>query len=213
MNALVRFAPATGVIAVVLFVIAAIIGGETPDVDVPGEEVLSFYGDDESAQFAGNILGAYGALFLVFFVSVLRSVLGRAEDAQGGPGVASTIAFGGGLLMALGILAFAGFGFTLADGHDSLEPAAAQALNALSGDFFLPLAVGTAAFLLGSAISIIRTGVLPAWLGWVAAVIGVLAVTPIGFFAFLAGLIWILIASVMLFTARPLEPAGAAGNP
>ena len=206
MNALVRLAPAAGVIAVALFVIAAIVGGDTPDFDASAEEVLSFYADEEDAQLAATILAAYGALFLVFFVSVLRSVLRRAENAAGGPGVASTVVFAGGVMMALGIAAFAGFGFTLADAHDSLEPAGAQVLNALSNDFFFPVAVGTAAFLLGAAISIIRTGVLPVWLGWLALVLGLVALTPIGFFAFLGSGIWILIASGTMLAGRALEP-------
>ena len=205
MSALVRFAPITGVIAVGLLVIAAIVGGEPLDVDASGDEVISFYTDNEGAQFGSAALGAYGALFLIFFVSTLRSVLRRAEDAAGSPGIASTIAFGGGLLMAFGLLAFSGFAFTLADASDVLEPAAAQALNALNADFFFPVAGGVAALLIGSAISILRTGVLPAWLGWLAAAIGVLAVTPLGFFAFLLSGLWILIASVVLFTSSPFE--------
>jgi hypothetical protein len=42
-------------------------------------------------------------------------------------------------------------------------------------------------------------------------VIGLLAVTPVGFFAFLAGLAWVLVVSILL--ARELAEAGAAAPP
>jgi hypothetical protein len=199
-------APLTGIVAVVLLILAFVIGGETPDFDASGREVIDFYADNEGSQFASAILVTYGSLFLIFFVGALRSVLRRSEPGTGG---LSAVAFGGGLLMALGLLVFAGLGFTLADAHDDLEPAAAQTLNALNGDFFQPLAVGTAALMLGAGLAILRGGALPRWLGWAAIVIGVLAVTPIGFFAFLASGIWIVVASVLMLR-NPTASASAA---
>ena len=55
------------------------------------------------------------------------------------------------------------------------------------------------------------TGGLPAWLGWFALVIGIVSITPLGFFGFLALLVWIVIASVVLFQQEsPAPPAAAA---
>ena len=73
------------------------------------------------------------------------------------------------------------------------------------------VAVGMGAFLLGAGIASIRGGVLSTWIGWAAVVIGVLAVTPVGFFAFLAGLAWVLVVSILL--AREPAEAGAAAPP
>jgi hypothetical protein len=199
-----RRAPLTGVVAVLLFVAAAIVGGETPDFDAPGQEVIDFYVENEGSQFAASILAAYGGLFLIFFAGALRSVLRRTEAAPGG---LSAVAFGGGLVAAVGVLTFAGLSFTLADGGEALEPGAAQALSALNGDFFFPLATGISALLLSSGIAMVRSDALPGWLGWIAIVLGVLAVTPVGFFAFLAGLIWIVVTAIV-FTVRPVAGAG-----
>lgn len=191
----------------VLIVVSFIVSGETPDFDDSGEEVISFYTDNEGSQFAAAILGAYGALFLIFFASVLRATLRRDED---GPGVLSTISFAGALLLAVGGLMFSGFTFTLADlaGEDP-DPGAMQALNALNGNFFIPLAVGVGAFLIGSGLAIVRGTALPTWLGWAGLVIGVLAVTPIGFFAFLVALLWVFVTSILM--AR--EPASGGPGP
>lgn len=201
-------APLTGVIAVVLFVLAGAIGGEPPDIDATSEEALSYYVDNDGSQMASAAFAAYGSLFLIFFVGALRKILQSAEgEGRGLP----TTAFGGGLVMAVGILLFAGLTFTLADAGDSLEPAAAQAISALNVDLFFPLAVGTSVLLISTGVSMRRSGAFPGWLAWAAIVIGVVAITPLGFFGFLAALLWILVAGIML-TLRPIaaEP-GAHG--
>jgi hypothetical protein len=57
---------------------------------------------------------------------------------------------------------------------------------------------------------------LPVWLGWIALLIGVVTVTPIGFFGFLATLAWVLIVSILMVmrearaaVADPDRPAAA----
>ena len=132
---------------------------------------------------------------MLFFVGVLRSALRRSESGTGG---LSAVAFAGGIVQVVGLLSFAGFSFVLTDVGDKLEPGAAQALNALDGDFFFMVGVGTAALLLASGVSMLRSGAFPRWLAWIAIVLGVLAVTPAGFFVFLAYGIWVLLASIMM---------------
>jgi hypothetical protein len=204
-----RWAPLTGVAFVVLLVISFILSGSTPDPDDPAQKVVSFYNDHDSKEIVSAVIGAYAMLFFVFFAGVLRATLRRTEPD---PATLSTIAFGGGILVAVGGLIFAALSFTLGDLADKLDPSAMQALNALSGDFFFPLAVGTAIFLIASGIATVRGGLLPNWLGWAGIVIGVLAVTPVGFFAFLASLVWVLVTAIILATvAEPAtESPGAA---
>src|SRR6185295_2572953 len=91
-----------------------------------------------------------------------------------------------------------GIGFTLGDAADDLPASAVLTLNALNSDLFFPLAVGTAVFNLGLALAVLRHGALPRALGWLALVIGIVALTPGGFFAFLATGIVIVWASIVL---------------
>jgi hypothetical protein len=56
----------------------------------------------------------------------------------------------------------------------------------------------------------LRTRTLPVWLGWVTLVLGIALVTPVGFFALIVGMVWILVVSVMLYR-REAGPAGRAG--
>ena len=208
-------APLTGVVFVVLLVIAFAVTGGSPDVKAGGAKVISYYKAHSGSERAGAILGAIAAVFWLFFAGSLRDHLRRFGASDG---LAAT-AFGGAVLFAVGDAIFSALGFTLSDSPGSLDPAAAQALNVLGNDLFFPLAVGNGVFLLANGLAIVRGKVLPAWLGWAAIVLGVLAVSPAGFVAFVGLGIWTLIAAGFMLTgagraestplARP-EQAGAA---
>jgi Domain of unknown function (DUF4386) len=186
----------TGILFVILIVIAFIVGGNTPDINDSRQDIVSFYIDNDSEQQIAAALLALGCVAFVFFLGTLRQALRAAAGDEGG---LSTVALLGGLVIVVGAAIFAGIGFTLGDAADNLPPSATLALNALNSDLFFPVAVGTAAFNLGLGLAVLRHGGLPRWLGWVALVIGIAGLTPAGFFAFLATGIVIVAASVVLF--------------
>jgi hypothetical protein len=189
-------------------VLAFIIGGETPDIDDSPQKILDFYVDNDSSQLWAGVVLAWSTAAFMFFLGVLRSTLRAVE---GPVARLSTVAFGGGIVLAIGMLSFAGFTFTLGDvADDGLTPDAAQALNALNSDFFFPVAVGTATLMIATAIASLASRVLPAWLAWSALVIGIVALTPGGFFAFLAFMLWTVAASIVLWRARSAEPPATA---
>ncbi len=194
-----RIAPVTGLVAIVLAILAFIVGGETPDADASAREAVAFYTDNETETGVGSLLLALSAAFYAFFVAALVGRL-RRLGAQGDALSGGTLI--GGVLVATGMLIFAGIGLTLSDVGGDLEPAAVQALNALNSDFWFPVAAGTVVLSWSLALTILRTGGLPRWLGWVALVIAIASVTPAGFFAFLALGIWVAVASAVML-ARP----------
>lgn len=190
-----QLVPLSGVLAVVLMIAAFAVGGETPEADDSLSEVVSYYSEhDTDLQIASALLALGGFFFLVFSTTV-AGVLRRAQRESGGP---SALSFAGGIVFAVGVTIFAGLGFTAADIVGDAEPSVVQALNALGSDMFFTVAVGTGAFLLGAGIATLKSGALPRWLGWAAVVIGVIAITPAGFFGFIALGVWTLIVSVML---------------
>jgi len=199
--------PLTGVLFVVLVIVAFAVGGTTPGVGDPTKKIVSFYVDNGSdQQFAATLLALACVAFL-FFLGALRQSLRATAGDEGG---LSNVAILGGLMIAVGLSLFAGIGFTLGDAADDLPASSILTLNALNSDLFFTSAVGTAVFDLGLALAVLRHGGLPRALGWLALVIGIIALTPAGFFAFLATGIVVVWASVALTTQANAPEASAA---
>jgi hypothetical protein len=201
----VRLVPLAGLATVVLIVIAFIVGGESPGGDDPVGKVVSFYKQNDSDQILAAAFLIWGMAAFLLFASGLWRTLRRAEIEPRG---ASSLLLVGAAILAVGAGLFAGITFTLGDFADDLPPQAIQVLNALNQDVFAPLVLGVFAFGIGAGASVLATAALPKWVGWAAIVVGVAALTPLGFFAFLALGLWILIVSGLLFQSdRAAQPA------
>ena len=129
----------------------------------------------------------------------------------GGTGQLANAAFAGGVLAAGGFAILASVHLALAESASHARTiGATQTLNVLDGNDFIPAVAGVALLVFAAGASAIRHGGLPKWLGWVGIVIGIVAFTPAGFFAFLAGGLWVLVTSVLLArsrsTAGPVVP-------
>jgi hypothetical protein len=199
-----RLAPLTGVAFVVFVLAGFIVAGDAPEFDAPAREVVEFYSDHEGQTILGSVLIGLASVLLIFFAATLRRALRRGED---GGGVLSVAAFGGGIVAAAGFATDSALTFALADASDDIDPAAAQALNALWGDFFFPMVVGLGTLVLATSLAALRTRVIPAWMAYVGFLIFVLFFTPLGFISFLASGLWIALASVLLWRRGELEAA------
>jgi hypothetical protein len=208
MRGLERFAPLAGVLFVLLVIVAVIVGGESPSADDSLQTVLEYFEGDKDSAIASSIILALAVVPFLWFAGVLRSVLAAAE---GPPARLANTAWGGAILIALGVTLLSGFAFAAADTVDDVPPEATQTLSVLQADLFFPVAVGAAVFLLASGLAIVRSGALPAWLGWAGLVLGVAAMTPTpaAFVAIILMLVWIVAISVMLFQRRAAPPATA----
>jgi hypothetical protein len=187
--------PATGIVFVVLLAITLILAGEGVDPKDGAEEVLDYYADNEDQVLISGFLGGLAVVFFLFFAGWLRKVL---REAEGAGGVLSAVSFAGGIVFAIGGAVASTLNIGLAESFDDVDPAALEAMNAIAYNYFVPFAVGFSTFLLATGISAVRHGALPGWLGWSAIVLGVATYTPAGFFAFLLGIVWVLVASVLL---------------
>jgi hypothetical protein len=202
--------PLTGILFVVLAIVAFAVGGNTPDVNDSARDVVSFYVDNDSEQIIAAALLALGCVALIFFLGSLRRVLRATPGDQGGLSMVTLL---GGLAIAVGSSIFAGIGFTLGDAADDLPASATLALNALNSDLFFPVAVGAATFNLGLGLAVLRHGGLPRLLGWLALVLGIAGLTPVGFFAFLATGIVIVWASVALTMQAAAPESSSTSTP
>jgi hypothetical protein len=207
-----RLAPLTGVAFVVLFIAAFAISGETPDVDDPVDEVRAYWVDNDAENIWAAAFGVWGSVLAIWFGASLRTALRRVE---GEPGRLSGLVFAGWIVFAVGALAFAGFGFAAADVADeaNVGDEVIQTLSILNSDFFPILTGGLAVAMLASGIAVLRHGGIPRWLGYVALLLGIAAVTPIGFFSFLVTGIWVVIVSVLLYRGEGAPTAGATASP
>lgn len=207
MTRVARFVPLTGLIFVALAVAGGLAIGNTPDSDATLAKVTHFYSVHHNRIFASGILWAYAAIFLAFFGATLWS---RVRAAGLWP-VLSAGTIVGTAVASLGFLLFAGVDFALGDlgNKTNVSGQAIQSLHALTDGTFLPVAAGIEILLWGVGLAAVRGAILPRWLAWIALVIAVLMVTPIGFFAVLAFLIWTIIVSIWL-AVRPVAPAATA---
>jgi len=172
-----KYGAATGLIAVILFVVGFIIVTPSPpDVSAPAEEVSSYYADEQDGIRAGLLIISVALFFYLWFLGSLTTTL---RVSAGNPRL-PTVAFAGGLfgaglfLVALTAVAAAAFR------PDQTTPEITQALNDVALLVAGPAAVGFAALFAATALVILRGDALAEWLGWVAAIAAVGQLLPLG---------------------------------
>ena len=72
-----RFLPLTGVLFVILFVVATAITGSTPGENDSAQTVFSYWHDHQGVQTASAFLGALGVVAFLFFAGTLWWALPR----------------------------------------------------------------------------------------------------------------------------------------
>jgi hypothetical protein len=198
--------PLTGVAFVVVAIISFIVAGEPKDAGHPANEIVDWYVDNKDQVEIGAFIGVAAAVLLVFFGAYLRNVL----RAAGGTEMLSLVSFIGIVVVAVGFAFDTTISIALAERADDIDPTGVQTLQALWDNDFVPIALGILLFLWATGISVVRTGVLPKWIGWIMILLGVVALTPIGFVSFIASAVLILVISILLaLRERSAAPAAA----
>jgi hypothetical protein len=170
-------------VAGVLFVVAFVVGQYVaPDLVYPEEQVggvqLTFYVNYEDQLLAQAILFGLASMLLLVFVGGLRAFLARAEgqDPRLAPVVvaAGAVAAGLVLLRAAIVVALTALRGNEVGVHAQGSAWAARALFYLEGALRDMVLFPFAVLLAAAAVVLLRTGVLPRWLGWVGAALAVL---------------------------------------
>jgi hypothetical protein len=206
-----RWSALTGVLFVACFMLGLALISNTGDTT---SGVQSFYADSGNRAkevTAFFFLVAAGIAFLAF-LGTLRTMLDRGER---GPGTLSGLIFGSGVVATTLIIAGAAISTApamLAGDQDfQLAPNTAEAMN-WGGYLLLVAGVMTASIVvLATSMAALRTGVLPAWVGWIGLVVAVVMLLSIYYFPMIVFAAWILIVSllmiVMAWKTEPVQPA------
>lgn len=207
-----RLAPLTGVLFAIAAVVAAFAGEETPNANSSAVKVILYYHAHRSKIETSSLLFAIAFLIFVFFAGALRSYLRRTPAAEG----AAALVLAGGVIVTIGAAVGGSIEYGLAHNISHLSPAAAQAVNVVSNEIFLPLLVGVFVFGVASGVAILRGAALPKWLGWVAIAMGIAALIPPAFFPMLiVFVIWSAVVSILMYRRGETvtsTPATAVGS-
>ena len=208
-----RWGPLAGIVFVILFVVGLSLNN-IPSADDSAVKITNFYNDggDRAQVIIASYLLWLAALFFFWFVASLRA---RLIAVEGQPGRLTSIAFGGGLvfiamLMAAaacfasvaGDITFGGEDFVGVDGARFLPELGYPLL--IIGGMFAAIAMIDAA-----SILIVRTQLMPVWIGYFGFVAAV-ALLFAGFFVpMIFLLLWVLFVSIALWRS-PGEPTAQA---
>jgi hypothetical protein len=209
-----RYAPLTGVLAVVLWVVGflALMSTGTRDPNASPEQVLAYYQTNSVSLVGGGFVFMLGAVSLVWFLGSLRSSL---QPAEGGVGRLTSIAFGGGVAMAVCALLLPAGDVAISLAASTISATAADAMHYLPGVFFIGVELFAAVLVGATGLVALRTAVLPRRLGWVSLLLAlVLLIPPLGWLGILFGIpIWTVLVSLLLMRSAGVSRAGDAPLP
>lgn len=210
-----RIAGFAGIAFAVLFIGLGLgIAADAPVFTDGADEIRTWFGDNQGPiaffTWTGPLL--YGMLHLLFAAGLLRRL--ATVDTSGG--ILPRLSFGGAVAtFAAGVVGLALWGvLTLDPVLEGASDGLLVTLSALDSVVFFVLIPWTGAmFIIAASVMMLQTRAMPAWLGGLGCLSGVAsvvggawllngdpnsAIADVGFVADLAGLIWIVIASVFL---------------
>ena len=193
-----RIGSLSGAVFVALVIASNLIGGGIPDNSASPAKVIAFYQSHKMRQEWSAALTAAAVVVGLYFFGSLRAHLRRVVAGEN----LAAVAFAGAVLFGAAGCVNAGLQWSLTSVPSQLSPAAAQALNVLSKDNLAEglFSAGLATVMLFNGIAMLRTRLMPTWLGWVSVVLGVVAVAgPLVFFVFIATAPWAIVVSILLY--------------
>jgi hypothetical protein len=223
-----RWGALGGVLFAVLVAISAILPGSPAKTSDSATKILKFLNDNGDELRWSGYIGAVALIPLFWWLGSVWRLMRRAEGTprlavmaiSGAVFAAAMATIGGVMLGALPII-----------GTRTLGPGGARIFYIISTDIAIATEFGTAAFLLGFSVVIIRSAALPVVMGWLGGLIALVslvgaaavattrdAIFDIGFGSFIAFGVWVIIVSILMFlrTGRAVvvdtAPAPAAST-
>jgi hypothetical protein len=162
-----KYGASTGIVFVVLLVIGFLIVTPTPpDLDAPVGDWTTYYTDHQDAINTAVVIVAVSVFFFIWFLGTLVSAL---RVALGSPRLPA-IAFAGGLIATASFLIVMTAVAVAAHRPDEISPELTRALNDASLLAGVPGIAGLAALFGAAGLAILRSSLMPDWLGWLSLV-------------------------------------------
>jgi hypothetical protein len=205
-----RWWAAAGPVFAVLFCVAVFaLEPSTPGDKASAATVIDYFNGHKGRTLADVFLAPLLVALLFVFIAYLRTRAREYEHTVTSR-LAPVVLVMGAVAWASGALLGSVTSLTLVTASDHAQPEVAVTVNVLANNAWIPFIAGLAVTLIGAGLTVLSTGLLPRWLGWVALVAGVISLAgPGGFVGFFVGPLWLLVAGVLLFL-RPSASVPAA---
>ena len=170
------------------------------------ENVLAHYADSGNRKWeiVGFLLVSVGVLFFLWFLSTLRSRI-RTHEAE--PGTHSSLAFGAGIgasVLLVGAAASLASTSFAAETSDSfvIDPNLARSTVSTGYLLLIGWVLISCVLMTATSVVVLRTAVLPVWLGWVGLVGVALALVEVLLLPVFVVPAWVVVVSIALMADR-----------
>lgn len=209
-----RTLPLFGVLFTVAIAAGLVLTSGEPDAGGTRAEIFSYWHSHRDVQLVSNLLLIpFGVVFLLGFTAALRRA---TRSGEAGEAVYSPLILAGGVTASVGLLVTGTLGAAVTSAAHRNARDTTYTLAQLQSYDWVTWMVGFAVLLLASGVGGLRTRALPKPLALAATCLGVLFLTPAGYFALFAFPLWALATGIALYraeqrTSRRGRPAAAAG--
>ena len=206
-----RLLPLSGALFAVVMAAGITLTSGEPDNSASTATIYAYWHTHHGLQLLTNlVLIPFAVLFLLVFTSELRRAL---RSGEAGEATYSPIALGGGILAAAGLAVTGTLGAAVATVAHHGNMNATYTLAQLQSYDWVPWMVGFAVLLLSSGVGGLRTNAFPKAVSISGVVLGVLCITPVGFFALFLVPVWLFCTSVVLFRGQRRAPRSVSSTP
>lgn len=197
--------------SILYFLGALLLLGSPPGENASPAKLTSYYADHKTSTTLAVFIIVFAMVVFGLFVSALRRALSRS--GRDGDHFAVVTVVGSAVYISGFVLA-ALLELALVDAGHHQAGAAAQTLNYLVTDDWVPIVAGLSLTALGTGIAGLRNRTLPGWLAWASVVLGVLAVAgPVGGIAYIITPLWTLALGIVLARSVAQAPVTAVVGP